>query len=465
MIDTAHQGPPVRLSAWLLTEPTNPKHERNLSSMLIKDCSWVVTQNPKREVLRDASVMIKDGRITQVGKGLKERPEVVIDGARKIVLPGLINTHTHLSMVLLRGYADDMRLQDWLQKKIWPLEARLTPDACYRGALLGCAEMIMSGTTTFMDMYFHMEDVAKAVQEAGLRAFLSYGIIDLFDAAKAKAEHEKSQKLFRHIQDLATPRIRFAVGPHSPYTCSPETLLWAKEFSEKNGVLNHIHVAETRKEQADSQKQHGARAVEYLDKIGALSNHMLAAHCVWLTKSEVTTLAKAGVSVAHCPVSNMKLASGGVAPLPEMFEAGVAVSLGTDGAASNNSLDMFETMKVCALLHKSHRWDPTVLNAQKTLDLATIEGAKALRIQDEVGSLEVGKRADIIMLDAQLPNLNPVHGGESVVSDLVYSASPANVDTTIVDGRVLMENRHIRTINLEQVTQDASETASRLVHG
>jgi 5-methylthioadenosine/S-adenosylhomocysteine deaminase len=201
-----------------------------------------------------------------------------------------------------------------------------------------------------------------------------------------------------------------------------------------------------------------------LDKIGALSNRMLGAHCVWLTKSEIALLAKTGVSVAHCPVSNMKLASGGVAPLPEMFDAGIAVGLGTDGAASNNSLDMFETMKVCALLHKAHRWDPTVLNAQKVLDLATIEGARALRVQDEIGSIEKGKSADIIMLDGNMPNLNPVHGKETIVSDLVYSASAANVTTTIVDGKVLMQNRQLRTMNLEQIVQNAGEVTNKLIH-
>ena len=415
-------------------------------------------------MLRDQSVLIRDGKIKDIGKSLADSADVQVDGAGKIVLPGLINTHTHLSMVLFRGYADDMQLQDWLQKKIWPLEGRLTGEACYHGGLLGCAEMIMSGTTTFMDMYFHLEDVARAVDESGLRAFLSYGIIDLFDPAKAKAEQEKSRQLFEFFRKLGNSRIQFALGPHAPYTCSADTLLWAKEFAEKNGLIFHIHIAETRKEQADSQQQHGARVVEYLDKIGTLGDRMLGAHCVWLTKSEIALLAKAGVSVAHCPVSNMKLASGGVAPLPEMFDAGIAVGLGTDGAASNNSLDMFETMKVCALLHKAHRWDPTVLNAQKVLDLATIEGARALRVQGEIGSIETGKRADIIMLDGNMPNLNPVHGKETVVSDLVYSASAANVTTTIVDGKVLMQNRQLRTLNLEQVVQNARETTNKLIH-
>ncbi len=436
-----------------------------MPSLLIKNCDWVVTQDKKREVLRDASIFIQDGEIKQIGKNLRGPADSEVDGHGKIALPGLINTHTHLSMTMFRGYADDMQLQDWLQKKIWPLEAKLTGEACYYGALLGSAEMILSGTTSFVDMYFYMEDVARAVAESGLRGFLSYGIIDLFDPAKARMEQDKTRKFFDYIKGLGNPRIRFALGPHAPYTCSAETLLWAKEFAEKNDVINHVHVAETRKEQADSQQQHGMRVVEYLNKIGALSKKMLAAHCVWLTKNEVSLLAKAGVGVAHCPVSNMKLASGGVAPLPEMFEAGVPVGLGTDGAASNNTLDMFETMKVCALLHKAHRWDPTILNAQKVLDLATIEGAKALGVEREIGSLETGKRADIILVDAKSPNMNPIYGQDTVVSDLVYSASPANVHTTIVDGQVLMENRQLESIGLEQTIAKTHDLAGQLARG
>jgi 5-methylthioadenosine/S-adenosylhomocysteine deaminase len=433
-----------------------------LTSLLIKNCDWIVTQNRKREVLRNSSILVHDGFIKEIGR-TGGSADVEIDGTDKIALPGLINAHTHLSMTLFRGYADDMILQDWLQKKIWPVEARLTGEACYYGALLGSAEMIASGTTSFVDMYFHMEDVAKAVAESGLRGFLSYGVIDLFDQAKARQEQESSQKFFDFLNSLNNPRVKFALGPHAAYTCSPETLLWAKEFAEKNNVILHIHIAETRKEQADFQKQHGMRVVEYLDKIGALSNKMLAAHCVWLTKSEVSQLAKAGVTVAHCPVSNMKLASGGVAPLPEMFEANVAVGLGTDGAASNNSLDMFETMKVCALLHKAFRWDATILNAQKVLDLATIDGARAVGMQGELGSIEIGKKADIILVGTNVPNMMPIHGKDTIVSDLVYSASSGNVETTIVDGKVLMRNREITSLNLKDVLSRTQEAASRLV--
>jgi 5-methylthioadenosine/S-adenosylhomocysteine deaminase len=436
-----------------------------LQSILIKNCDWVVTQNEKRDVLRNASISIENGTIRSVGESTLTSADLVLDGQGKIALPGLINAHTHLSMTLFRGFADDMQLQEWLEKKIWPLEAKLTDEACYLGALLGSAEMIMSGTTSFVDMYFHMEDVARAIAEAGLRGFLSYGLIDLFDSAKAQKEREGTQKFFDYVRKLNNPRIRFALGPHAPYTCSVETLLWAKDFAERNDAILHIHVAETRREQADFQKQHGMRVVEYLDKMGVLSRKMLAAHCVWLTKSEVELLAKSGARVAHCPVSNMKLATGGVAPLPEMFEAKMPVALGTDGAASNNSLDMFETMKICALLHKAHRWDPTVMNAQKVLDLATIEGARALGADREIGSIEAGKRADIILMNIDSPNMRPIHGKDTVVSDLVYSASSGNVDTTIVDGRVLMRNRQIETFNLREVLSRSEDAARRLVGG
>ncbi len=412
--------------------------------------------------MRDASVLVENGIIREVGR-IGSSADKTIDAKGKIALPGLINAHTHLSMTLFRGFADDMLLQDWLQKKIWPLEVKLTGDDCYYGALLGCAEMIRSGTTSFVDMYFQMERVADAVNQAGLRGFLSYAPIDLFDPAKGKLEKERVIKFHDYVQKLASPRIKFVVGPHAPYTCSADMLQWAKEYAEQQHAILHIHVAETRREQADMMKQNGMRVVEYLDKIGALSRNMLAAHCVWLTKSEIQLLAKAGVSVAHCPVSNMKLASGGVAPLPEMFESGIAVGLGTDGAASNNGLDMFDTMKMCALIHKSYRWDPTILNAQRVLDLATIDGARAARVEDELGSLEVGKRADIILVDCDTPNMRPIHGVGTVVSDLVYSASSGNVDTTIVDGKIQMINREMQTLDLHGIISATQERIDKLL--
>jgi 5-methylthioadenosine/S-adenosylhomocysteine deaminase len=432
-------------------------------SLVLKDCDWIVTQDPQRRVLPKASLRIADGRIEQIGRVNAASKDEVIDCGRKVLIPGLINTHTHLSMTLFRGYADDLELRDWLEKKIWPLESRLTGDMCYQGALLGSLEMIRTGTTSFVDMYFHMEDVARAVGEAGLRAILSPGMIDKPDKAGTEQERKTTLKFLEYIRELDNPLLSFAVGPHAPYTCGPETLLWARDLAEKEDALVNIHIAETRGEQAQFEKDGKGRVAEYLDKIGFLNNRVLAAHAVWLTKSEVRLLGKKGVRVSHSPVSNMKLASGGTAPVPEMWEAGVPVGLGTDGPASNNGLDMFDTMKMTALVHKNSRWDPTIMNAQRVLDMATLDGARCIGREKDLGSVEVGKRADLVLLDLRDPNLIPIHREETVVSDLVYSANGQNVDTTIVDGRPLMVNRKFRKLDLERISEDVMSSIAQLI--
>jgi 5-methylthioadenosine/S-adenosylhomocysteine deaminase len=432
-------------------------------SIQLKDASWVVTQNPTRAVLRNTSIRIENGAITEIGSQAQNQADQIIDCSGKIVFPGLINTHTHLAMTLLRGYADDLKLKEWLEQKVWPLESNLTEEACYHGALLGCLEMIATGTTMFVDMYYFMESVAKAVGEAGLRAYLSYGVFGA-DGSESENKSKKDTKVFaKFIKGMNNPRVKLAIGPHAPYSCSPELLMWAKETAESEGAILTTHIAETRPEQAQMQKEHGMREVEYLEKLGFLCSNLLAAHCVWLTKSEVNLLAKRGVKVSHCPVSNMKLASGGVTPVPEMLESGVTVSIGTDGAASNNSLDMFESMKTCALLQKAHRWDSAVLPAQQVLDLATINAAKALGMADMVGSIEVGKQADVIIIDSRAPNLVPLHGPGTVISDLVYSVRGGNVDTTIVAGKVLMKGRKLQTLKESEIYEKAQGAALSLI--
>jgi 5-methylthioadenosine/S-adenosylhomocysteine deaminase len=432
-------------------------------SLRIDNCEWILTQNASREVLRNQSIFIDEGRIIEIGEGISCEADHVLDGRQKVVLPGLVNTHTHLSMTLLRGYADDMPLREWLGTKIWPLEKKLTGELCYAGALLGCLEMIRTGTTCFLDMYFFVEDVAKAVHKAGLRAFLSHAIIDLFVSDNATGLAEMAQDTIQAISALGDSKINFAVAPHSPSTCSSETLLKAKEIAMKERVPLHTHIAETRAEEVEFEKAHGMREVEYLDKIGFLCENLVSAHCVWLTRSEVSILGKRRTKVSHCPVSNMKLAEGGVAPLPEMFESRVTVGLGTDGAASNNSLDMFDTMKICALVHKAHRWDPTVLPAQRVLDLATIEGARALGVSESIGSIEEGKLADLVLVDLRSPNLVPIHGKDTIISDMVYSAKGSDVDTTIVEGKPIMVGKRFISLDDNAVYKDAEKAAMTML--
>jgi 5-methylthioadenosine/S-adenosylhomocysteine deaminase len=382
------------------------------------------------------------GTITGMGENERTKfhgeAEFIIDGDGAIALPGMVNTHTHAAMTLFRGYADDMILQDWLENKIWPLESHLTGEDVYLGTRLACLEMIRTGTTAFNDMYFHMTDAARAVDESGIRAVLSYGFIDLFNADKRENECRATENLAGHIRALNNPRIKSAVGPHAIYTVSSEGLKWCAEFAQEQKIGIHIHVSETQGEVNDCISRHGKRPLELLDECGILTPETIAAHCCWLDEPECTLLKNRGVSVSHNPASNMKLATNRAMPYPWLSKAGVNVCLGTDGCASNNNLDLFEEMKTAALLQKFYWNNPTILPANDALSLATNNGGKALGFG--TGKLEIGAPADIILVSTQNVCNTPLY---NAASNLVYSCNGGSVETTICDGKVLMLEREI----------------------
>ena len=382
--------------------------------------------------------------------------EFIIDGDGAIALPGLINTHTHAAMTLLRGYADDMILQDWLAQKIWPLEAHLTGDDVYWGTRLACLEMIKTGTTAFNDMYFFMEDAARAVDEAGIRAMLSYGFIDLFSAEKRENECKATERLASHVRNMKNPRIKTAVGPHAIYTVSPDGLKWCAEFAQEQKCGIHIHLSETEKEVTDCLAQHHKRPAALLDECGILTPKTIAAHGCWLDDAECTLLGKRGVSVSHNPVSNMKLATHRAMPYRELVSAGANVCIGTDGCASNNNLDLFEEIKTAALLQKFFWNDPTVLAAPAALAMATTAGAHALGTG--TGTLAVGAPADIVLVATRTACNTPLH---NATSNLVYACNGAAVETTICNGKVLMLNHEIP--GEEKILLGAAQAAHELV--
>ena len=410
--------------------------------------------------IKKGSVLVENDKIVDITEKTGQKDaEVVIDGEKKVLMPGLVNTHTHLSMSLLRGLADDLPLDTWLNDYIWPVEANLAGEYCYAGALLSCIEMIKSGTTTFNDMYFFMDDVAKAVDEAGLRGMLCHGMIDLGDEEKRNAEFKETERIIEKCHNTADGRIKVAFGPHAPYTCSEELLVGVREKADKMGLKIHIHVSETEFEVQQVTEAHGARPFEYLNEIGFLGSDVIAAHAVWLSDKEMGIIKEKEVSLSHNPSSNMKLASG-ISPVSKLNNAGVNVSLGTDGAASNNNLDMIEEMKTAALLQKVNTMDSTVLPAEQVFEMATISGAIALGLQDEIGTIKAGKKADLVLLDMKTPHLTPFR---HPMSHLVYAAKGSDVDTVICNGEILMQEKELKVLNEAEVIGLAEEAAKELL--
>ncbi len=417
----------------------------------------IIACDQKKRVLKNGSIAVEDGRIVEIKEKIRGEADYLVDGRGKLVLPGLVNAHTHLSMTLLRGVADDMPLMTWLQDHIWPIEAHLEEEHIRAGSDLGIVEMIKSGTTCFNDMYWHMESTAECVEKSGIRAALSTPLLDVMGPDQRGKLLKEGESLIKKY--AGHERINPFLGPHAPYTCSEEMLLSVRELQEKYRLGVHIHVSETEEEVENIKKSKGSPPFAYLNDIGFLDGHVVAAHSVWVSKEEMEIMKDRGVKVAHNPVSNMKIAAG-IAPVPEYLERGITVGLGTDGAASNNSLDMFEDMKIAALLHKVHSGNPEAVPAEAALEMATIGSARALGLEKNIGSVEVGKRADIILVDLKRPHLTPL---THPVSHIAYAAKGSDVSHTIVDGRMLMEDRRLTTLDEEKVMDEAAKQTRDLL--
>ncbi|RLE62440.1 MAG: N-ethylammeline chlorohydrolase [Thermoprotei archaeon] len=418
----------------------------------------ILTMDEKNRTFERGYIGVENGIITYIGSE-KVRGEEEIDGSGKVAIPGLINCHTHSPMTLFRGIAEDLPLKKWLENTIWPLEKRLRPHHVYWGALLACLEMVRTGTTCFNDQYFFMDEVARAVEKIGLRASLSWGLLELHDPERGEKELRKGVQFAEKYMKYANGRIVTKLGPHAEYSCSLEFLKRVRTEAHRLGIGIHMHLAESKYYVSEYIKRLGIHPVLSLAKINFLSHDVIVAHCIHIGDEEISTLTRYGVKVAYNPTANMKVALG-IPRIVDMLKAGIIVGIGTDGPASNNSLDMFREMKQAALLQKIHYGDPTVLPARKVLRMATIDAAKVLGLEHTIGSLEVGKRADIVLVNLKGPHLTPLH---DIYATLVYAASGADVDTVLVDGKIILHQGEILTVDEHQVIEKAIRASRELL--
>lgn len=410
--------------------------------------------------LKNAAVAVRGAAICDIGsrEDILSRYSApkIIDAGNSLILPGFVNTHTHAAMTCFRGIADDLELMEWLNNYIFPAEARnVNPHLAYWGSLLACAEMIRSGTTTFCDMYIFEDETARAATEAGMRCLIGEVLFD-FPSPNCKTPQQGLDYTRRLAEKWRNdPLVNIIVEPHSLYTCSPQLLKSAKDIADEYNLMLGVHLLENAEELNQLEEKFGTGAVSFLKDIGCLNERLLAFHCVYFSIDDIRLFAQHGCKVSHNPASNMKLANG-IPPVCEMLKEGVTVGLGTDGCASNNTLDMIKEMSTAAKLHKVSVLDPTVMDALTTVRMATINGAKALGLDGVTGSLEVGKKADIILLGLDKPHLTPLY---NEYSHLVYAAGGADVDTVIINGRVVMEDRRLLTINENEVMNEVRAIA------
>ena len=427
--------------------------------VLLKNCGFIITQNRDRAILRNFDILIEEGRIKEIKKEISVSTKdcEILDCRNKIVLPAFLNLHTHSPMTLLRGYKDDLELHPWLQE-IWKVEAKLKDKHFYIGAKFACLEMIKSGISCFLDMYFGMGSIFRAVVEAGIRGFLGEALMDFKEEGRTEEEIKKAEKFADFCIKAGNPLIKPVIAPHSIYTCSPSLLLRAKEIAREKGLLFTIHLSETRKEVFDCYKEHKKKPVNYLKDLNLLDEKFIAFHCVWLTREEISILAKSNAKAVHCPISNMKLATGGVFPFREMKESNILIGLGTDGACSNNSLNILEEMKVACLLQKWFRWNASEISSQEALDLVTINGAKILGINS--GSIEEGKDADLVFLNKEHLSLLP---SQNLISNLVFSCSREAISDLMVRGRFVMRDRKVLSMDEEKTKEEFKKALEELI--
>lgn len=436
-----------------------------MKKSFILRAQYLLTMDKNDEVIENGALVVEDGKIKDMGefseilKKYKDYSLPIYGNSHSAVMPGFINTHTHAAMVLFRGIADDIPLKQWLTEHIWPREAKfLSPEFVYDGTRLACLEMLKSGTTTFNDMYFFTEAIAKAAKELGIRAVVGQGVLD-FPTASGKDADDYLGKAKEFIEkykgdDLIIP----AVAPHAVYTCSRETLLKSKELALKHSVPIHIHLSETFHEVEECIKTHGKRPVTYLKDIGFLEGKITTAHCVWLNDHEIEIMAERNMGVSHCIESNLKLSSG-IAPVAKMIKKGIKVSMGTDGAASNNNLDLLEEISIAAKVQKGITTDPTVLDVKTCMKMLTVWAAESLGVEKEVGSIQIGKRADLVVMNLRKPHLQPIY---DIYSTIIYSAKASDIENVFVNGIPVILNGKHQFIDEEEIIEKALWWAEKI---
>ena len=427
----------------------------NAINILIKNSS-ILTMTT--EPIRKGSIGIENDRILFIGDVPDTfQADNTINAEGKLAMPGLINAHTHSAMSLLRNYADDIPFWEWLTEKVWAVEAKMGAEEVYWGSMLSIAEMIRSGVTAFADMYFFSEETARAAAESGIRCSVAKGLVG--SSEQDEQRFQDTRELYRNWHQAADGLITVMAGPHAPYTCDDSFIIKVSDLCTELDIPIHIHLSESKKEVDDSLAKHGHSPIQHMSQLGVFQHHTLAAHCVHLMPEDFEILSHPNINVVHNPASNLKLGNG-IAPVAQMLSAGINVSLGTDGSSSNNNLNLFEEMNLAALLAKGTSQDPTVLPAHDVLSMATIHGARALNLHSQVGILERGKKADVILIDLEKPHLYPHYQLES---SLVYSAQASDVDTVIINGQIVMEQGELKTIDLEKTYHKIRHITDKLI--